>query len=167
MHLAFYVLCAVEKNILVVCTMSPGVEIRIRHCGLSFELVNTNHTNLNAFFADGFNHFTIKMAHIMSVKKNMHLTVKLILSGSFLESCTFKDFYDREDFCEHVNHFIHSTDNLQIDQFTDIGQFYATHVVQYFGEYVTEQMKLVENSTLNEIFDLIVYVCDNDIDGCD
>lgn len=147
---------------LVLVKMLSRVEVKTRYRHLSFELVNDGHTNLNDFFADGFEHFAIKMAHLINMKKSMR--VKFILSGSFLESGVFKDFYDCEDFCEYVHHFIHSNDDLWIDESTDVKQFYTSNVAEYFGEYVSENLQSVENSALDEIFDLIVYVYDGDDD---
>lgn len=136
--------------------------MRVRHGGMSFELVNNGHTNLNDFFTDGFEHFTSTMLHTANVwRRNMPLKVKLIFSGSFSESCIFKDFYDCKSVCEYVHHFIHETDDLLIGEFTDMRKFYATHVAEYFDEYVSEHLQSVENSSLNEIFDLIVYVYDD------
>lgn len=103
-----------------------------------------------------------KIFHTANVwRRNMPLKVKLIFSGSFSESCIFKDFYDCKSVCEYVHHFIHETDDLLIGEFTDMRKFYATHVAEYFDEYVSEHLQSVENSSLNEIFDLIVYVYDD------
>lgn len=74
------------------------------------------------------------------------------MSGSFLESCVFKGWR------EYVHYFTHSTDDLRIDHCDDIRQFYQMHIVAYFEEYVTEHLQSVENSALNEICDLIVYL---------